>query len=105
MSQITGNVLQILISDTCCIISTGCLEMPQNPSSYLSRLTRFTELAKFTHKHYSKLYCIASKLGAVGPLLYVAEQLLYFSVRQRHQSGPGEEAAQRHIISETQDRK
>lgn len=69
------------------------------------QLARFTELSKFIHKLYRKLNGIASKLGTVGPLLYVTGQLFFFSVHKCHQSEPGEQAAQQHVISEMQDRK
>lgn len=65
MSQITGNV----ISDTCCIISTGCLEMPKKPLHLPTpQLARFTELLKLNPKHSGKVNCTTSNLGTVGPV-------------------------------------
>lgn len=65
MSQITGNV----ISDTCCIMSTGCLEMPKKPLCFPTpQFARLTELPKFNPKHCGKVNCTTSKPGTAGPV-------------------------------------
>lgn len=65
MSRITRNV----ISDTCCIISTDCLEMPEKTLHLPTpQPARFTELLKFNPKHSGKVNCTTSNLGTVGPV-------------------------------------
>lgn len=93
MPQITGKAPQILISNTCCIItSTGNFQ-----TSPLTDMAA-CKVAKLIHrdKHSSKLHDIARDFGTVGLFLDRIRQLLYFSAPNES----GEEIAQQHLISD-----